>query len=384
MKQTYHTVTGSENKADFISESEEKKQDKSMEKPEWKVFFDGSFWGHHGRDRAGTERSVQKKFLWGGYFWTIPSIYVCGRGLVMDFCMRAEAAQIRMFMKKWGLDMRNGEDREFSEEQRMMLERDNPLHMEFGASVQLNGKKLQAVHGCRTVYFPDLAKQDRGAEGKKAAEYYGLNPDDGWMISRFCYPWPTKHRPEIRTLDVTMIQKKVPFPGPHFVTDCPGDTFSFIWPEGGSEHVLTVQEHEAQFMDMSRLAEQGTEYPGHCIVMSYTVDPGLPDGVMTLSDCADGDRPRRMPSVTEGKKSTSGAAAIGIIGGADGPTAISGGQGGQKNLHTVFSALHFEPVSRVEWRMIFHEKKCDDITVSLIPKRQAEMAPALIRYRERT
>lgn len=39
--------------------------------------------------------------------------------------------------------MRNGEDREFSEEQRMMLERDNPLHMEFGASVQLNGKNFR-------------------------------------------------------------------------------------------------------------------------------------------------------------------------------------------------------------------------------------------------
>lgn len=23
--------------------------------PEWKVYFDGSFWGHHGRDHAGKE-----------------------------------------------------------------------------------------------------------------------------------------------------------------------------------------------------------------------------------------------------------------------------------------------------------------------------------------
>ena len=28
--------------------------------PEWKVYFDGSFWGHHGRDHAGKE--IQRPF----------------------------------------------------------------------------------------------------------------------------------------------------------------------------------------------------------------------------------------------------------------------------------------------------------------------------------
>ena len=40
--------------------------DAPAQKVDWKVYFDGSFWGHHGRERAGREVPVQKWFSWGG------------------------------------------------------------------------------------------------------------------------------------------------------------------------------------------------------------------------------------------------------------------------------------------------------------------------------
>ena len=37
--------------------------------PEWKVYFEGNFWGHSGRDRAGTEIKLNKQFDWAGHHW---------------------------------------------------------------------------------------------------------------------------------------------------------------------------------------------------------------------------------------------------------------------------------------------------------------------------
>ena len=47
-------------------------------KPKWKVYFDGGFWGHHGRDHAGIEIDIGKEFLWGGstqYYIELPAAH---------------------------------------------------------------------------------------------------------------------------------------------------------------------------------------------------------------------------------------------------------------------------------------------------------------------
>lgn len=46
-----------------------------MEK-KYKVFYQGSLYGHFGRDRAGKEIEINKSFLWGGESWLVPSVYV--------------------------------------------------------------------------------------------------------------------------------------------------------------------------------------------------------------------------------------------------------------------------------------------------------------------
>ena len=63
--------------------------------PEWKVYFEGNFWGHWGRGRAGTEIRLDQQFDWAGHHWVIPAVYSCGKGLVVDLCMRTEAKDIR-------------------------------------------------------------------------------------------------------------------------------------------------------------------------------------------------------------------------------------------------------------------------------------------------
>ena len=66
------------------------------------------------------------------------------------------------------------------------------------------------------------------------------------------------------------------------------------------------------------------------------------------------DPPRlKIPENSSGEVPVNGAACIGIIGGADGPTAFVAGSG-PEGSRGVCSALHFEPVQDdVEWCVEF-------------------------------
>lgn len=87
-----------------------------------------------------------------------------------------------------------------------------------------------------------------------------------------------------------------------------------------------------------------------------------------IQDCAEGDRPRQKKRDPNefAPVAFSSAAVIGVIGGADGPTAIIMGQSAPK-LHAACSSLHFEPIADVvEWRLVVSEKLMEDVDVTLI------------------
>lgn len=326
--------------------------------PEWKVTFEGGFWGHS-RERAGKELSIRREFDWAGHHWLIPSAYLCGRGVVVDFCMQVEPSALQAFMEKWDLSPENEAERQFSQEQRMQLELDNPMRLDFCSILRVNGKELYQTCGCGTSYSPCLspayAVED---EARRAMEHYGLDPNEGWVISRISFPWATKRKPEVRSLSVTMRQDTVARPGPHFQSGRPGDTAAFFY--RGQEYVLTVEEYETQVMDWSRMQDSGMECPGHYAAMSYTVVPEMPDGVLTVTDCDDGDQARQLPSAPGQPVATSCTMVMGIMG-----RTTDGDK--EKKLHGACSSLYFKPVERVEWRMVFYEKQFDDTTVDLLP-----------------
>ena len=339
--------------------------DAPQQTPNWEVSFDGGFWSRS-QGRPGKEVPIHKEFNWAGHHWIIPSIYLCGKGIVVDFCMRTDPAAIRDFMKKWNLNPENEVERQFTQEQQIQLDLDNPLHMDFHSLLHLNGKELHSTHGCGTCYNPCLGQEYIHNEARQAVEHYGLDGNAAWVILRSSYPWATKRKPELRTLSVTMLPDKVSVPGPHFQIRRPGDTVTFCY--GGQKYTLTVQEYETQVMDWSRVPDTGLEHPGHYVVMSYTITPEPPDGVMDISDCDDGDRPRQAPPVPGQPAAASCAMVVGIIGGADGPTAIIYDQQKQGKLHAACSSLHFEPVKQVEWRVVFHEHRCFATEIDLFSR----------------
>ena len=347
---------------------EDMNPDAKPQPPEWKVCFDGNFWGYSGQDRAGQEITVGKSFQWAGREWLIPAVYLCGKGLVVDFCMRVPADEIRAFLEKWEIDPETEQEREFSQQQQMQIDLDNPLCFDIRPVVLVNGRELKASHGSGLCYNP-VFPQGIGDESKWVAEHYALDPTAGWTVSRWCFAWATSKKPAIRELSVTMWQQPRNIPGPHFTADKPGDTFTFVCPSTGERHTLTVQEIQSDEISSERDFMPGFEFPSHYRKMTYTITPQLPDGAVHVFDCAESDQTRQIQPVSPEypyQPQASIGCAIGIIGGADGPTAIMVGVPEGAKVQTACSSLHFEPTEKVEWRLTFREEPCGEMTVKLI------------------
>ena len=75
--------------------------------PEWKVYY-GAFFGERAyRQRAGRKRFGLEttRLIWGDEEWQIPALYLCGKGLVVDFlCKVPVPKRIQDFLERWQLD----------------------------------------------------------------------------------------------------------------------------------------------------------------------------------------------------------------------------------------------------------------------------------------
>lgn len=316
--------------------------------PEWKVCFEGGFRWCSGKDRAGIEIGLDRQFDWAGHFWVAPAAYSCGKGLVLDLCMRAEAEDIRKFMKKWDLNPENDSCENFTPEQQMQIDLDNPLCLDFIPHLELNGKVLKTSCGYAVSFNPCFPQEN---EAKWVIDHYGLDDSFGWLLCRYSFLWQGKRRTEVRSLSLTMEQEAYRVPGPHFRLHAPGDSFVFSHPAGGTEYTLTALELEQQTINYWR-------HPMYFTAMSYKLSPQTDE--IRICDCAEGDKPSELCQEPDdfSPEAQNMAACVGIIGGADGPTTIVLGSGAQESTQGVCSALHFEPVqTAVEWRVEFYVRQ---------------------------
>ena len=283
--------------------------------------------------------------------------------------MRVDSESIRDFMKKWNLDWENDSCENFTREQQMQMEWENPLCFNFKPCLKLNEKILQTTHGCAVSFNPCLPDGViNELEAKWAIDHYGLDSTYGWVICRDVFPWGTKHHPEINKLFLTMEQQPGQVPGSHFKVHAPGDSFMFSHPVSGITHTLTVQEIEQQTVPQNSFGSDRWIYPTHYIAMSYTLTPEPMENI-SVFDCDEGDRPIEVTPDDHSFRpvGSSSCFVVGVIGGADGPTAVIYGTNSQEKLHAACSALHFEPVGDdVEWRIVFNVTQFDKETLPII------------------
>jgi len=329
---------------------------------EWKVSFDGGFWGGDGK--PGREVPIGKHFVWGGEKWYIPAAYICDEGLVLDYCKEADPEEVKAFIDKW--DLINENRNRYNSEQREQIEREHPLNVNFYGRVTCNFESLQDGQGCGVTWLPVSCVPDGTRQNETAREiltHYGLDETKGWAFHRWSYPWGDAAGHDLYALSLRMERQQENIPGAHFATPAVGESVTLAHPLTGETYTLTVHEVEQQELPEHLFPDPNMEYPRHLLAMSYSLEPDITGRGFMIQDCADGDRPRqkkRDPNVAYAT-----AAAIGVIGGADGPTAVIMGSKTHK-LHAACSSLHFEAVEEVQWRAVFSEKLMEDTTVKLI------------------
>lgn len=334
----------------------------------WKVYFNGGFGGKSpDGSHPGQALKLNQKFRFAGRDWYVPAAYLTAKGLVLDILMRADKAALEDFCKKW----EHLEDEDMPNDVFEQAERENPLAFEFSPQIELNGQTLPFSQGHGLSYHPlfqnaaacepaldEYVESDFDTPTERAIiDHYGLNPEDGWAIHRYSFPWKTKRRPKsISLLALTLTPQPVRVPGTEFEVQKPGDIFAFS--HNGIPYTLTAQNLEPQTLPKNAFSDARFDFPNRFTAMTYTVSPAPPKNLISVEDCTQNDPPveREAPKDYPFMPEAQNAAVIGIIGGADGPTALFvTAKSEDKTVLTACSALHFAPPKKITWRIVFHE-----------------------------
>lgn len=320
-----------------------------MEK-KYKVFYQGSLYGHFGRDRAGKEIEIDKSFLWGGESWLVPSVYVCGKGLVADILKSVSVEDFRAFAEKFGLDEADDPEN-FSPQRLAKAEAENPLGGGIYVTAKINGRESSMEFSSSDCWNP-LSPDGGGSE--PLLEKYGLDKSFCWQITRVSIPWHGRRPKKISSLSLLLRADRLRVSEVHFKAERPGDRTEFTNPATGKTHILTVTDIKRQ--SLAQFPHIGKDEPKFFTLLRVGISPEISKDALLITDCAEGDRTHKgaLPGNTS---------AIGIIGGADGPTVIISEY---ESGHTACSSMHFEPEYEPDWCMTFYDKPREDIEVELI------------------
>lgn len=333
-----------------------------------KVYYSGNYWGGHKFEHAGKEISVKKEFLWGGLKWYIPSIYICSKGLVVDFCIEIPKDRIENYYKRWSQDKRTAG---LSEEELEQMEKENPFSIDIEASARINGKELEHSRMCAAGWHPcEVEREQIGDVQEELMEYYNCDRNQGWRFIRASFPWKTARKPQIRTLLLTLNERPAAYSGIHFTTEatCGRQEIMCIHPVTKQEYKITTYECKtATLPETPHHFSKAMKYPKQFYMLTYSISPELPQEEFRIKDCAASDKPKSIgiDSLTSNEISSAG---VSIIGGAEGPTAIfiAGKNSEENNMRLACSSLHFIPVPKVEWRTIFYVKENKDFNIEII------------------
>ncbi|MDD6262887.1 MAG: hypothetical protein PUA83_07390 [Clostridiales bacterium] len=330
---------------------------------EWKVFWGKSFWEGGGRSRAGEELRVEKRFVWDGETWYIPCVYACTGGLVADMFKEVSGEAVCEFEKK-----RNcanfGENPETEES----FDAENPLREEFSVRAEVNGRELSESYACGDLWVPE-GLVDGLPEPEPAAgwtlEHYGLDRSKCWVMRRVGFPWAGK-KPKIVSAGFTLSADAISIPGPCFSL-AKGESAALENPATGERCVLTVKELSREELPESAFPDGPEEFPRMYTAMTYTLEPDVPEREISVCDCEKGDSPRPKTPGASLLPDGCGVACLGVIGGADGPTALfPGGSGALGQVRFAVSSLRFAQPEKIRWRVLFRRVPKEDVRVRIL------------------
>lgn len=296
---------------------------------DWKVTFEGDFWNNRGR--AAEEVRINRSFQTAAGAWgLIPSFYLTAQGLLMDLILMVPQEKMRSYEERGErLARENGSPAE----ERALLE-EEPLSFPGEMTLTVNGKPLREDHSCTIIYTPpEEGFHSPEREAVAALTHYGLDLYRSWCcsITRVAFAWATKRRPKIKEWCLTLQERALTLVGERFSLAA-GEEVSFPDPVTGISHTLRAGELLPQELPEEHFRDEELLFPRHFTMMTYAVTPPLSGERFALEDCRRPDSARRRPAPSPERDALAekyglepqaeSSVVMGIIGGADGPTAV--------------------------------------------------------------
>lgn len=175
-----------------------------------------------------------------------------------------------------------------------------------------------------------------------------------WYFERLSYNWDGEPILFPQKISLAFRANLISITAGHFSTgvSCNGKTVKTAHPITGQEYTLTLHSCEQIRNSFAEIGAKGVVYPECCQILSYSIAPEIDRSLFCIRDCAEGDHPRM-------------GDAQGQPGGSNGPTAVfMAGKNAAPDKRMAVSSLHFEPVSEVQWRMVFQIKPKNDAEIS--------------------
>jgi len=324
---------------------------------EFKVYFNG-FGSGGSRERPAAAIPAGNEFVWGDDTWYVPAVYSCSSGIVVDFCIKVPTDKINAYIDKV---LSYGDD--IPDDVREALEDENPFNHHADYNIVLNSKVLHWSNASSSQWnpcMPDGYTNDNTA--LQLVEHYELDEDIGWTFIRVSFPTESKRKTPVRSLTLMMKPEPVQIHGDKFTISGDSEEIEFVHPVSSDKHTLKVIAFNDEILNMH---DESHDWPSHYIEMKYVITPELPKRSYYLKDTSRGDNPKTRVNASGYLPEES--AAIGIIGGADGPTAVFVASGERTaEYRSIASSLHFEPVDSVDWQIVFNVIDKDEIAIKLV------------------
>lgn len=327
------------------------------------VYHDNNIWGKGSPETKLTALPVNHSFLWGEQEILIPAVYVGKAGAALDVCAKIPIEDMAAFLKKWDYARRMSLK---TLEEFEQIDADNPGSREFAVEICLDGTPLVRHMSSSLRWYPENIIQmgnanpasEDGFENNKSAEEwmgtYGCDKGCCWYFERLSYNWDGEPILSPQKISLAFQANLISITAGHFSSgvSCDSKTVKTAHPITGQEYTLTLHGCEQIRNSFAEIGAKGVVYPEYCQILSYSIAPEIDSSLFCIRDCAEGDRPRM-------------GDAQGQPGRSDGPTAVfMAGKNAAPDKRMAASSLHFEPVSEVQWRMVFQIKPKNDAEIS--------------------
>ncbi|MDD2497706.1 MAG: hypothetical protein PHT78_14530 [Desulfitobacteriaceae bacterium] len=286
-----------------------------------KTYYSSSLWCKD-KGLPGTAQKLNWQFAYAGSNRCIPVIYRFAKGIVFDVITSLDEARLRAFFGKYG-----SVEEKLTPLERRCAEQEHPYQDVHFKEIWINGKRVENGYSSSSGISIPWVRQDDELKLVRKAYSALLKETACFACARFCVPYPeTDSKMEklrrffrlerVKSLKLSTFPVQWFFPLDIYFEISPQEKermICFKHPRTSTTHTLYFQNAELVEVPLGANGKRRI-YVGQ---LMYEIEPALPAGdKLTFNSSFQYTEP------PEDKFSPAAASSIGIIGGADGPTAV--------------------------------------------------------------